>query len=106
MVKLENKTDRAVAQLAQLGLVSAVDGLATDDYIAARRFVQCSEHVHQRALARTAGADHRDHLAARHGQVVSVENVELIAVAANVGLMDVVCLEYGHCHSCLMASIG
>src|SRR5436309_172746 len=106
MVKLEHETDGAIPQLAQLGLVPAVDGLTPDYYIAARRFVQCSEHVHQRALPRAAGADDGDHLTAWDRKIDACEHVELVSIAADVGFMNVVSLQHRHRHSCLMASIG
>src|SRR6266516_3119469 len=106
MVKLKHESDGPVAQLAQLGLVASMHRLASDYYISARRFVQCAEHVHQRAFAGAAGAHNRDHLAALDREVHTVEDVKQIPIAADVCLVDFVSLENGERHSCLIASIG
>src|SRR5438105_12651173 len=96
VMKLEDEAHSAIAQLPELGLISTVHRLASDYYITARRFVQCSEHVHQRTLARTAGADDGDHLAARHRQIDAVQDVQLVSVAADVGLVNVMSFEDSH----------
>ncbi len=62
--------------------------------------------MHEGALAGAAGADDRDHLTALNGEIDTVQNVEDVPVPADVRLVDVVRLEYGHRHSCLIASIG
>src|SRR5207244_7996243 len=106
MVELKDKTDRPIAQLAELGLTATVHRLTSDYYIAARRFVQCTEDVHQRAFPGAARADHGDHLAAWHREVNAIENMQLVAVTANVRLVNVVSLSNSHRNSCLMYSIG
>ena len=66
VMELEHKTHSPIPQLTKLGFVASVNGLTSDYYIAARGFVQCTEHMHQRAFSGAAGADDRDHLAALH----------------------------------------
>src|SRR2546423_9371882 len=68
MMKLENEAHRAVAQLAELSLISTVHRLTPDYYIAARWFVQCSQHVHKRPFPRPTDAHHRNHFLTGHAQ--------------------------------------
>src|SRR6267143_5067546 len=106
VMKLEDESNSAVPQLSKLHLVAAVNRLTPNYNIATRRLVQRPEDVHQRALAGAAGADDGDHLPSLNGEIHTVENMESVPIAADVRLVDVVCLEYGHRHSCLIASIG
>src|SRR5258706_12718178 len=106
MVKLEYEANGPIPELTQLGLVAPVNGLSSDHDVSARRFVERAEHVHQSALARAAGTDDRDHLTALDGEIHPVQYVENVPVPTDVRLVDVVRLEYGHRHSCLIASIG
>ena len=105
-MKLKNESNGAIAQLAELSLVATVNRLPSDYYVPARRFVQCAKDMEQRALAGAAGADDGDHFAARNREVDPVEHMKLVAVAADVRLVDIVGLEDCHRHSCLIASIG
>src|SRR5467141_4846181 len=106
MVKLEDEPNSAVSQLSKLHLVPPVNRLTSNYNIATRRFVERAENVHQRALAGSAGADDGDHLPALNGEIHTVENMKSVPITADVRLVDVVCLAYGHRHSCLIASIG
>ena len=106
MVKLEYKADGPIPQLTQLGLVSSVNGLSSDHDVSARRLVERAKHMHQSALARATGSDDRDHLTALDGKIHAVQYIENVPIPADVCLVDVVRLEYGHRHSCLIASIG
>jgi len=105
-VKLEHEPNGAIAQLAEFRLIAPVNRLATNYYIAARRLVQCPQHMHERTLAGAARADDRDHLTSWNGEVHAIQHVEHVPVPADVRLIDVVRLEYGHRHSCRIASIG
>ena len=105
-MKLEDEPNSAVPQLSKLHLVAAVNRLTSNYNIATRRLVQCPEDVHQRALAGSAGANDGDHLSSLNGEIHTVENVKSVPIAPDVRLVDVVRLEYGHRHSCLIASIG
>src|SRR6267143_1963287 len=76
VMKLEDEPNSAVSQLSKLHLVPPVNRLTSNYNIATRRFVE------------------------------RAENVQIVPIAADVRLVDVVCVEYGHRHSCLIASIG
>ena len=75
MVELKHKSDRSVPERRQLIVAPTVDRLAADHELAARRLVERAEQVQQRALARSARADDRDHLTARDAEIDAVENV-------------------------------
>src|SRR5262249_57401267 len=75
-----------------------------DEDFATRGLVERAEQVEQRALARSAGADHSEHLAAGDLQVDPVEDGDRAAVAAAILLPQFYSLE--HHHSCRIASTG
>src|SRR4029077_5384119 len=106
VVKLKYEPDGAIPELSELRFIAPVNGLATNYNITARGFVECTQHVHESALAGAAGADDRDHFTALNGEIHAIQHVEHVSVSADIGLIDVVRLEYGHRHSCLIASIG
>jgi hypothetical protein len=62
--------------------------------------------VKERALPRSARADDCDHLSPLHGEIDTAENGDDIPIAADVGLVKVVCFEDSGRHSCLIASSG
>src|SRR6185503_1070140 len=106
MMELEDEADRPVSEPPQLRLVPAVHRLSRNHYVPARRPVEGTEDVHQRALSSAARSDYRDHLAALHGEIDAVQNVEDVPVPTYVRLVDVVRFENTHRHSCRIASIG
>lgn len=106
VMKLKHETDGTVPQQPELRLVPTVNRLATDHHVATGGFVERAEHVQQSALPRTAGPDDGDHLATVDGEIDAAQNVENAPIAAEVGLVQIMRFEDGHCHSCLIASIG
>src|ERR1700737_1268669 len=106
VMKLEDEPNSAVTQLAEVHLIATVNRLTSNYNIATRRLIQRPEDMHQRALAGAARANDGDHLSPLNGEIHAVENVKGVPIAADIRLVDVVCLEYGHRHSCLIASIG
>lgn len=106
MMKLEDEADGAVSELAELALVSPVNWLSPDYYIAARWLIQRPEDVHQRAFAGATRADDSDHLPTLNGKIHTIQDIEDVPVATYIGLIDVVGFQYRHRHSCRIASIG
>src|SRR5207248_1382067 len=70
------------------------DRLSGEPHLPRRGSLERAEHVEERALARATRADDRDHLAARDGEVHTVEHAQRAAVAAAEDLHDIVGLEH------------
>ena len=72
---LEDEADLPVAQVCQAVLAQPAGLGAADAVAAARGAIEQAEHVHQRALARTAGADDGHIFALVNGQRYAAQGV-------------------------------
>ena len=85
--RLEDETDRAVADPGELVVGEARHGGPGEPVRAGRRAVQAAEHVHERATSRIPRADDRQELAGGDVEVHALEGLDLQASRA-VGLAD------------------
>jgi hypothetical protein len=66
MVKLKHEPDSGISQRGELFVVEPIEHGAADDDATARRMVERTQQVQQRALAGSTRAHDRDHLATLH----------------------------------------
>ena len=98
---LEDETDLRVAHHGALLGGQGRDVLPVQPVFSRRGAVQAAEDVHQRALARTAGAHQRDHLATLNLERNALEDRNL-QFAALVGFMNVIEVDQFHVPAALL----
>src|SRR3546814_8693898 len=94
MVKLVDKTERAVAQIAARGIAERRHRLSGNVDLACRGLVEPAEQMQQGAFAGARSANDGNGLASRHGQIEVAENLRAQA-AFIVGFTEAGAGEYG-----------
>ena len=96
MMELEDKSHFLVPDPRQRRIRQRTQGHAIQHHLAPRRLVERTEQVEQRALARAAGSDHGDHLAAMHIEINAIQYMNGAAVASDVSLREASRLDDRH----------
>src|SRR5688572_4161589 len=95
-MKLKHESDRPVPQGRKLLVIQAVDRLAANHHIAARRLVERAEDMEQSRLPGPARSDNRHHLAWTDSEINAAQNVDRSAITADVALVKIVRFENWH----------
>jgi hypothetical protein len=82
MVELEDEAHRLVPDGRQFVVGAIRERLSRNDHFTAIWTIERAQDVKQGALARTAGANHRDHFSAGHRQVHAVQHMNGTSVTA------------------------
>ena len=100
MMKLINKTELPVTQLATLGFIERLDIAPADHDLAARRGIEPAQQMQQGALARTGRTDDGDVLAFRNRKI-DAQQYRHLGPALQINLAQVAASERGITHSAM-----